>query len=61
MKAIEFPSLLKQLKDKFPAKVEIDKLMLKVLGFDDEADRLLDCLYSALANEIQQLKTLMES
>jgi predicted O-methyltransferase YrrM len=27
---------------------------------DDEADRLLDCLYSALANKIQQLKTLME-
>jgi hypothetical protein len=61
MKATDFPSLLKQLKDKFPARVEIDKLMLKVLGFDDnEADRLLDCLYPALANEIEQLKTLMQ-
>jgi len=61
IKATEFPSLLKQLKDKFPARVEIDKLMLMVLGFgDDEIDRILEYLYPALANEIQQLKTLME-
>jgi len=59
-KAMEFPSLLKQLKDKFPVRVEIDKLMLGVLGFgDDEIDRILDYLYPALANEIEQLKTLM--
>jgi len=32
-----------------------------VLGFgDDEVNRLLDYLYLALANEIQQLKTLMQ-
>jgi len=51
---------LKQLKDKFPARVAIDKTVLKVLGFnDDEIDRILDSLYPALANEIEQLKTLM--
>jgi len=60
-KLIEFPSLLKQLKDKFTARVEIDKLILRVLGFGDgEINRLVDCVYPALANEIQQLKTLMQ-
>jgi hypothetical protein len=59
IKSVEFPSLLKQLKDKFPARVEIDKLMLRMLGFsDDETDSILDYLYHALANEIQQPKTL---
>ncbi len=61
IKLTEFPSLLNQLKDKFPARVEMDKLMLKVLGFsDDEINRILDSLYPALANEIEQLKTLMQ-
>jgi len=61
IKRIEFPSLLKQLKDKFPARVEIDKLMLNMLGFgDDEINCILDYLYPALANEIEQLKTLMQ-
>jgi len=35
--------------------------MLGVLGFGvGEVNRLLDYLYPALANEIQQLKTLMQ-
>jgi len=55
IKTVEFPSLLKQLKDRFPARVEIDKLLLRVLGFGgDEINRILDYLYPALANEIQQ-------
>ncbi|MEA2089236.1 MAG: N-6 DNA methylase, partial [Thermoproteota archaeon] len=54
-----FTSLLEQLKTKFPHRVEIDKTILKVLGFgDDEINRLLNYLYPALANEIEQLKTL---
>jgi len=41
--------------------VAIDKAVLGVLGFgDDEINRILDYLYPALANEIQQLKTLMQ-
>jgi hypothetical protein len=49
------------LKNRFPLREEIDKAVLKVLGFsDDEIERLLDYLYPALANEIEQLKTLME-
>jgi len=60
VKDVEFPSFLKQLKDRFPARVAMDKTVLKVLGFgDDEIDHILDYLYPALANEIEQLKTLM--
>jgi hypothetical protein len=56
-----FPSLLNQLKNRFPARVAIDKTLLRVLGFgDDEIDRILDYLYPALAKEIEQLKTLMQ-
>jgi len=56
-----FPSLLQQLKDRFPMRVKIDKAVLKILGFGDvEVNRLLDYLYPVLANEIQQLKTLMQ-
>jgi hypothetical protein len=41
--------------------VEIDRTVLGVLGFsDDEINRILDYLYPALANEIEQLKTLMQ-
>jgi len=60
-KGIQFPSILEQLKTKFPARLTIDKAILGVLGFgDDEINRLLDYLYPALAKEIQQLKTLMQ-
>ena len=56
-----FPSVLEQLKTKFPTRIQIDKAVLRVLGFGvDEINRILDYLYPALANEIQQLKTLMQ-
>jgi type I restriction-modification system DNA methylase subunit len=56
-----FPSILEQLKTRFPLRVEIDKALLRVLGFgDDEISRIVDYLYPALANEIEQLKRLME-
>jgi hypothetical protein len=55
-----FPSLLNQLKNRFPARVVIDKTLLRLLGFDDdEIDCILEYLYPALAKEIEQLKTLM--
>jgi hypothetical protein len=61
VKDIEFPSFLSQLKDRFPARIAIDKAVLRVLGFaDDEIERLLECLYPALTKEIEQLKTLMQ-
>jgi type I restriction-modification system DNA methylase subunit len=60
VKDVAFPSFLEQLKGRFPARVVIDKAILRVLGFsDNEIDRILDYLYPALVNEIEQLKTLM--
>jgi len=56
-----FPSLLQQLNKKYPLRVEMDKTILRILGFnDDEIKQALNYLYPALANEIEQLKTLMQ-
>jgi hypothetical protein len=56
----ELPSILEQLKTKFAPRKEIDALLLQIMGYSDkEADQLLECLYPALANEIEKLKTLM--
>jgi len=45
----------------FSTGVEIDMAILEVLGYsEDEAKQLLDHLYPVLANEIGQLKTLMQ-
>ena len=39
----------------------MDCAVLKVLGFgDDKINRVLDYLYPALTNEIEQQKTLMQ-
>lgn len=56
----KFPDILHQLKNKFSVRVELDYTLLTVLGIgDDKIERFLNYLYPALANEIQQLKTLM--
>jgi hypothetical protein len=58
---VSFPSVLEQLRGRFWARVEIDKAILKVLGFNEtETNQLLDYLYLALTKEIEQLKTLMQ-
>lgn len=57
----KFFSIINQLKDKVPARVEIDRVVLKVLGFsEEESNQLLNYLYPALTKEIKQLKTLMQ-
>ena len=58
---VSFPSIVEQLKNRFWAREEIDKTFLKILGFNDkETKEILDFLYPALANEIEQLKALMK-
>lgn len=55
---VSFPSVLEQLRGRFWARVEIDKAILKTLGFsEEETNQLLDYLYPALVKEIEQLKT----
>jgi molybdopterin converting factor small subunit len=61
IKDVEFPCVLEQLRNRFWARVEIDRAILKVLGFkEQETNQLLDYLYPALTKEIEQLKTLMQ-
>jgi hypothetical protein len=58
---LEFPSLANQIKEIFPLRRKIDEVFLSILGFGvDEINPILDYLYPALANEIEQLKTLMQ-
>lgn len=58
---LEFPNLANQIKEIFPLRRKIDTVFLSIFGFsDDEIGRILDYLYPALANEIEQLKTLMK-
>lgn len=57
----EFPSILDQLKGKFPPRKEIDTMLLQLMGYSiKEADQFLDYLYPALAEEVEKLKTLLE-
>lgn len=56
-----FPSFLTQLKKKFSVRVEIDKAILSILGFeDDEINEILDFLYPTFAKEIDRLKDLLK-
>jgi len=58
---LEFPNLANQIKEFFSLRRKIDEVFLSIFGFsDDEIDRTLDYLYPALANEIEQLKKLMQ-
>ena len=60
-RSTKFPNIIEQLKGNFPARVDIDRSILKILGFSEkEAHQLLNYLYPALTKEIEQLKTLME-
>jgi hypothetical protein len=59
-KKIEFPDILHQLKTKYPARMEIDKAFLKVIGYKGDADSLLVRLYELLAHEIETLKNMMK-
>ena len=61
LKGTEFPSILDQLNKINPLRTEIDRVVLKILGFTDtQIQGLIDQLYPLLAEEIEKLKTLME-
>ncbi len=61
IKNVSFPCVLEQLRGRFWARVEIDRAVLKVLGFNEtETNQILDYLYPSLTKEIEQLKTLMQ-
>lgn len=56
LKKVEFPSILEQLENRFWARVELDKTILKILGFSDrEVNKLLPKVYDALVRELKAI------
>jgi len=61
LKDLSFPSILDQLRNKFHGRVLLDKVILRILGYDEyQSVKLIEYLYSSLRNEIERLKSLME-
>jgi len=60
IRGIKWPSILDQFRNKHKARVEIDKEILKSLGYEDNVDSLLSNLYDKLYNEIILLKEMMK-
>jgi hypothetical protein len=59
VKDIEFTSILHQLKTRHQAREMIDKAFLRILGYEDNVDILLEKLHTSLVHEIEVLKKLM--
>lgn len=59
VRGVELPSILDQLKRKNPYRQAIDRAWLEILGYEDDADELLDGLYESLADEVELLKRIM--
>jgi hypothetical protein len=57
LRNVEFPSILKQLENRFWARVELDKTILKILGFSDrKINEWLPKVYDALVEELKAMK-----
>ncbi len=54
--SIEFPSIIEQLENRFWARVELDKTMLKIIGFsENEANEWLPKFYDALVKDLKSM------
>jgi hypothetical protein len=52
-----FPSIIEQFETKFEARVELDKIILKILGFsDEEIENWLTKIYEVIVKELNTLK-----
>lgn len=57
LKNVEFPSIIEQLQDRFPARIQLDKTVLKVLGLSDEdIEKLLPKIYDIIVEELKAMK-----
>ncbi|MFH8087076.1 MAG: N-6 DNA methylase [Candidatus Aenigmatarchaeota archaeon] len=57
LKDVEFPSIIEQLEKRFWARVELDKTILKILGFSDkEIEEWLPKVYDAIVEELKAMK-----
>lgn len=54
-KSVEFPSIVDQLHQRFKARVELDEIVLKVLGYTNrQINEILPTLYDTLISEIKR-------
>jgi hypothetical protein len=54
---VEFPSIVEQLKNRFWARVKMDKIILQILGFNNlEIEKWLSQVYDSLVNEFKAIK-----
>ncbi|MFA0763823.1 MAG: hypothetical protein XFASWVDF_001549, partial [Candidatus Fervidibacter sp.] len=61
-KAVEWRSLLEQLEAGDKERYELDRFLLKLLGFTEgELDRWLPQVYGAMAGELRSLKEAMQT
>lgn len=59
IKDLEFPSILEQLENRFIARIELDRTILKILGFTKkEINEWLPKIYDALIDELKAMKNL---
>lgn len=57
LRNVEFPSIIEQLENRFWARVELDKTILKILGFSDgEINEWLPKVYDTLVSELKSMK-----
>lgn len=59
LKSVEFPSLIEQIKDRFWARIKLDKAILEILGFKEkDKNRWLNLIYNSLVEELCLAKSI---
>jgi len=57
IKNIEFPSIIEQLETKFPARVNLDTTILRILGLtNEEINEWLPKIYNIIVEELKMMK-----
>ncbi|MEM3504429.1 MAG: hypothetical protein QW134_09445, partial [Nitrososphaeria archaeon] len=57
LKDVEFPSVLEQLEQRFWARLELDRIILKIVGVPETAiEVLLENIYDSILHELNQIR-----
>ncbi len=59
LKDLNFPSIMSQIENRFNARIELDKTILKILGFSNrEINEWLPKIYNTIVDELKAMKSL---
>ena len=59
LKDLNFPSIMSQIENRFNARIELDKTILKILGFfNREINEWLLKIYNTIVDELKAMKSL---